>query len=343
MKQRDDRNSSNAGMAVKHGPGILTISLDFELYWGVRDKRTLASYSQNLAGVHQAIPQILALFDKHGIHATWATVGLLFCRDAHEAITRYAPDTRPNYESANLSPYAYLQNGQNLDAKYHFAPELIDLIASHAHQEIATHTFSHYYCLEKGQTLEAFKADVEAAKVLARERNLETCSIVFPRNQWNQDYLSALNELGIKCYRGNERSWAYRAVENEEQSLLRRAGRLVDTYLNLCGHQTYPLIDQNPYMPYNFPSSRLLRAYKKRLAPLEGLRLRRIRKSMLHAAKNGEIFHLWWHPHNFGVDIRENMKFLAKVLQEFERLHSSYGMQSANMAELYRLKKSAYE
>ncbi len=317
---------------MKYGRGTLTISIDFELYWGVRDKRTLASYRENLAGAHQAIPKILDLFDTHGIHATWATVGLLFCKNATEAMTRYAPDILPQYETAHLSPYTYLQNNQNLETKYHFAPELIERIASHAHQEIATHTFSHYYCLEEGQTPETFKADIEAAKKLAKEKNLEICSIVFPRNQWNQDYLSVLNDLGIRCYRGNEKSWFYQAVENKGQNLLRRAGRLVDAYFNLCGHQTYPLIDQSSNTPYNFPSSRLLRAYSKRLAPLEGLRLRRIQKSMLYAARNNEIFHLWWHPHNFGVDISQNMKFLGNVLQE-----------SLNMAELYRLKESAYE
>ena len=38
-----------------------------------------------------------------------------------------------------------------------------------------------------------------------------------------------------------------------------------------------------------------------------------------------EIFHLWWHPRNFGVNLAENLRFLNEiiahfmVLREFER------------------------
>ena len=59
-------------------PGTLIASLDFELYWGVRDVKTVAQYRENLLGVRRAIPALLAFFADYGIHATWATVGFLF-------------------------------------------------------------------------------------------------------------------------------------------------------------------------------------------------------------------------------------------------------------------------
>jgi 5-carboxymethyl-2-hydroxymuconic-semialdehyde dehydrogenase len=43
------------------------------------------------------------------------------------------------------------------------------MIDGRAHQEIATHTFCHYYCLEDGQTAAAFAADLAAAVAAARE------------------------------------------------------------------------------------------------------------------------------------------------------------------------------
>ena len=58
--------------------GKFVISLDFELIWGVRDKRTIQSYGENLRGVHQAIPRLLNLFDQYKIKGTFATVGFLF-------------------------------------------------------------------------------------------------------------------------------------------------------------------------------------------------------------------------------------------------------------------------
>ena len=58
--------------------GKFIVSLDFELFWGMQDCVDLAEYEANILGGRKAIPKILALFRKHGIHATWATVGFLF-------------------------------------------------------------------------------------------------------------------------------------------------------------------------------------------------------------------------------------------------------------------------
>ena len=56
----------------------LIVSLDYELFWGLQDAWTLEEYEQNLLGVREVVPKMLKLFEKHGIHATWAAVGFLF-------------------------------------------------------------------------------------------------------------------------------------------------------------------------------------------------------------------------------------------------------------------------
>lgn len=56
----------------------------------------------------------------------------------------------------------------------------------------------------------------------------------------------------------------------------------------------------------------MLRPYSPRLSFLEGLRLRRIRHEMVHAAKKGELYHLWWHPYNFGANWRRTL-FSSKM------------------------------
>src|SRR5271170_2820266 len=85
--------------------GGLVISLDFELHWGVRDHRTVDQYRQNLLGVRQAVPAMLDLFARYGLHATWATVGFLFCRNIEE-LTSAIPDELPRYRESCLNPYA---------------------------------------------------------------------------------------------------------------------------------------------------------------------------------------------------------------------------------------------
>ena len=55
---------------------------------------------------------------------------------------------------------------------------------------------------------------------------------------------------------------------------------------------------------------------------------------MAHAAKQGEVFHLWWHPHNFGAHTEENLMTLRLICKHYEHLHNKYGMESIFMKEL---------
>jgi hypothetical protein len=205
---------------------------------------------------------------------------------------------------------------------------------SYDNQEIGTHTFSHYYCLEKGQTLETFRQDLRAAIEIGRDKNLEIRSLVFPGNQFNPLYMPVLSELGIKCYRGNQSGFFYTALKENDAGKFVRVCRLLDTYLNISGYHTYDLADLTQSKPYNVPSGRFLRPYSKMLKILENQRLQRITASMSHAAKHGRLFHLWWHPHNFGLNTAENLAFLKKILEHFKILQQETGMRSLNMGEM---------
>lgn len=313
--------------------GVFTVSLDFELYWGLRDKETIEQYGSSLRGVRKAVPKMLRLFSDNGIHATWATVGFLFFKNSDE-LKQHVPRSLPQYRDGNLSPYKYTDNCHDIDPIYHFAPELIDLIRQYNGQELGTHTFSHYYCLAEGQTSANFHDDIVSAIRVAQGRGISVKTLVFPRNQWNPDYLPLLIQLGIECYRGNEFSRIYRASNGNGRTKYKRALRLMDTYFNLTGHNVYDLKDCKKEKPFDFPSSRFLRPYTKRLAFLDRLKLNRITRSMSYAAANNKIFHLWWHPHNFGVNTRKNIDFLGRIVRHYGGLKAKYGMASLNMSEL---------
>lgn len=319
-------------------PGAFVISLDFELFWGMRDKRTIEGYGRNILGVRQALPRMLDAFDAHGVKATFATVGLLFF-DRKEDLLRALPALRPTYTNTHLSPYNGHMDDVGADEArdpYHFGASLIREIQKHPAHEIACHTFSHYYCLEPGQTEEQFAADLEAAHGAARRFGIELKSFVFPRNQYNQRYLTVCAKHGITAYRGNERSWLYQGRNKEEESQFRRALRLLDTWLNLSGHNCHPLPRSGDALPLDLPSSRYLRPYNPKYAMLDGLKLRRITRAMDHAARTGALLHLWWHPHNFGRDLEQNMAMLEKILAHFDKLHREHGFRSFTMNELAR-------
>lgn len=312
--------------------GILIISLDFELYWGVRDKRHVSDYSQQLKAVHDIVPRLLTLFKKYDIHASWATVGLLFAHDKNEALSE-TPLLKPTYNEPKLNPYHEFDNDL-LESPYYFAPSLIEQIKKTPHQEIASHTFSHYYCLEEGQTPDQFNADLMAAQSIAK-KHTKLQSLVFPRNQYNQTYLDTAADCGFKTFRGNERSIIHRPRNQQQLSLAIRGTRLLDSYLPLSGHNTYDL-PPTSILPINLASSCFYRSYSHRLRHFEWLKHKRIHSSLKFAAKHHKIYHLWWHPHNFGQHMDKNFSQLESLFKYFRELQQSYGMTSMNMGEMYK-------
>lgn len=320
--------------------GIFTISLDFELYWGMRDVISTVQYADNMRGVPDAIDELLKNFHKYDIHSTWAIVGFLYFSSIEE-LKNNMPEKKPKYKNEQLDLYRYIETHDSLEPAYHFAADVIGKIDNYKNQEIGTHTFSHYYCLENGQTKDEFYADIAyAIKIAKKKTGKNIKSLVFPRNQWNEEYLPILSSLGILCYRGNEKSWIYDAANEEKKtSLTRRIFRLLDSYYNFTGHNTYSLQELSSKQIFNIPASRFLRPASQQFNVLEKIRLRRIKKSMTYAAKNNQLFHLWWHPHNFGKDIESNMAFLEKILEHYKELSVNYNMQSLNMGEVASLLK----
>ena len=220
----------------------LVISLDFELMWGVHDHADRDSYGANILGGRLAIPKILALFERYAIRATWATVGFLFA-ESREDLLDFLPEApdRPRYADPRLSNYSYLDSvgKDEQEDPFHFGLSLIRQIAATPGQEIGTHTLSHYYCLESGQTVSAFESDLRTAIAVARRHNISLRSIVFPRNQFDVAHLAVCQRLGLTSYRGNPTPWAYRASNGAEQTAFRRALRLIDAHSNILGATTY--------------------------------------------------------------------------------------------------------
>ena len=317
--------------------GQFVISLDFEIMWGVRDKVTPTTYGKNLLGVQQVIPKTLALFKKFGIEATFATVGLLFFQNKKEMLSNL-PRHIPRYRNKILSPYGdYLdrQVGEDVTADpYHFAPHLVQAIKNAPNQEIGTHTFSHYYCLEEGQTVDDFREDLKAAIAIAKKRDIEITSIVFPRNQFNEDYLQVCKECGILVVRNNQNSWLYKVTSGTGNDFVRKISRFMDNYINLTGYHCYSSVSLSAFFPIRLPGSRFLRPHTPRLRLLETIRMKRIKNEMTYAAKNKLIYHLWWHPHNFGINQDKNFKFLEEILLHYNDLNKRYGFNSITMSNL---------
>lgn len=322
--------------------GTLVISLDFELFWGLWDQGfDREGYQGHIIGIQKAVPETLHLFKKFDVHATWAVVGFMFYRNKQELLAEMK--NASSIMQARMSLAKYIKELEHMQSEdpFHFAPSLIRLISSYPHQEIATHTYSHHYSLENKNT-HVFREDLKNALKVSRRNGHTVRSIVFPKNQINEEHLSICREHNISTYRGNESSWFYEISANERSKYIKRALRLLDTYVNISGHHTYT-VNRDNLLPINVPSSRQIKPYLKKLRMLEPLRLKRIKDGLTHAAKNGEVFHIWWHPHNFGANVEENMQSLREILAHYADLQTKYGMNSKTMNEVYQEKSKVVQ
>jgi peptidoglycan/xylan/chitin deacetylase (PgdA/CDA1 family) len=316
--------------------GSFIISLDFELHWGIFDSIPLSEYKTNLENVNEVIHRLLEIGRRYNIKYTFASVGFLFA-DSKEKLLKIKPKIEPNYSDSKLNSYSLFENigEREEDDNIHYASNLLKLIIKEKKHEVSSHTFSHYYCLEAGQTAEDFEEDTIASQEAARLLETSFTSIVFPKNQVNDAYLGICKRHGIVVYRGSEKSSIYNQNSFINNSIFKpfaRVLRLIDSYINLTGFNTYKVNTFRENGIINLPSSRFLRPFNSKLRIFENLKLRRILKSMRYAAKNNEIYHLWWHPHNFGSDIEQNFKNLEILLREYSKLNKSNNFSSVTMS-----------
>ncbi len=315
--------------------GYFIISLDLELFWGVVSSKTIEGYGDHILSVNQVVDDLLELFRQFGISATWATVGFLFHRDFEE-LKRALPRPFPRYENSSLSTYSLIENWKDTYAPYLFDSAIVERLRLDATQEIGSHTFSHLFSGAAGVTDRDFEADTESFNAAWKQQfnTPAPASFVFPRNQVTDSHLKILRKRGIKVYRGTENSEIFTGNE-----LHKRAVRFADSVGNFVGHHIYDLAairEQSRFGLLNLPSSRFLRPVSS-VPKINSLRLRRIKRSMTAAATQRKIYHLWWHPHNFGTRTSDNLEMLRKILEHFSLLRNQYGFENRSMVGMLQV------
>lgn len=310
--------------------GALVISLDFELVWGIFDHVVIADKVTYFNNTLLAIPQMLEVFQKNDIKVTWATVGMLF-NENWEEWKANIPQETPTYDRGILNPYTFgEQHRKSSYDNFFFAPKLIKDIQSVKGQEVGTHTYSHYYCLEKGQTLSQFEADIQQAVIMASKFDIELKSLVFPRNQFNKNYLEVCHKHQIETVRTNPDDWYWDTTKPD--TLFSKLARTGDAYLPL-GNKSYPKEKINRDIVVCQQASRFFRPQSS-IELLNKTRVNRIKNEIKQAAKKGEVYHLWWHPHNFGIDTANAISSLKDIIDTYAQCRETYGMQSLTMTQV---------
>lgn len=312
------------------------VSLDFELLWGMAGWSIdeVNTYMSHVEGARRALKGILDVLGRYGVKCTIGYVGGMNYTSVKD-FKQVKVEKKPNYKRSIFSSYNSLlpHIGKELPEELFFCKDLLMELKENNNVELGSHTFSHYYCLEVGQTVDEFEADIKVAVSEATQQGIQLRTIIFPRNQVSIEYLEVCTRYGFTHYRGNLETYLYHSEQTPARMSLRRVLRLADTYINLSGHNCFCKPEVIGGM-INVPGSRFYRPYSSALAMLEPLKVRRVKRSIEYAAKHGQIYHLWWHPHNFGLYTQKNLLQLEEICQFFKHMREKYGMESKFICEV---------
>jgi hypothetical protein len=160
---------------------------------------------------------------------------------------------------------------------------------------------------------ERLRADLQAARRTHERHGLGFTSFVFPRNQ--VAHLDLLAEAGVKVFRGADLGWH----ETARRRLGRTPGRaahLVEKLLPFAPAVVEPR--SHPCGLVELPGSMLLfgrDGLLRRLVRPE-ITLVKAKLGLRRAARDGRVFHLWFHPSNFYAQTEAQLRLLERILDE---------------------------
>jgi peptidoglycan/xylan/chitin deacetylase (PgdA/CDA1 family) len=308
---------------------IMTVSLDLELLWGLRDHIGPGHpYMRWLEGTRPAITRLLALFAEFQVSACWAAVGHLFYSRYDGENGKKHPDMpRPTGGAGTGDWYDQLPLGDYRTAPLWYGSDIIDEIkACPVAQEIGCHTFSHVDATDPGVGRELFRAELRKCLALAEAKQIRLRSLVFPRNR--VAYQDVLRDCGFVAYRARNSEWYWRMPAKP----LVLAGRVGSEWLGLpppVGHaRIVEGVAEIPHSMFFAPFWAVGKYIPERCRVVQAVR------GMNKAVRHGGIFHLYSHPHNFGHHTDKMLNALRRILEHAARLRDRGELQILPMGEI---------
>lgn len=283
---------------IKKGEPVFIISLDFELGWGFishPEHKALRLLRNDPKCGRGAVDQLLSLFQRYNIPATWAAVGHLMLDESgrKEFISRELPQFRDGWIDWDF--YSQICN-----TPLYSAPDVIGrILSSSVAHEIGLHSFFHIPFSQCSK--EVAKLEVELGVNLACKHGIAPRSFVFPGNQVG--HLEALKERGIKIYRGN----IPRPCKGTSFLLARKAtGAMVKLKPPLVLPLQRDGIWEIPgSMSFDDPLLRFTL-------------LSRAKGGLERAIRDNKVFHIWMHPwslllhQSLAQDLEKLLAFVAE-------------------------------
>ena len=311
--------------------GVLVISIDLELAWGVFDLPDMAGFLPAIRQTREIVGELLSLFRRQRVSATWAIVGHLFLDRCQRQDGAIHPEiTRPHHP---WFPHDWFRDDPGADraaAPLWYGDDLVSAIQQATPpQENASHSFCHMLYGDPGCSREAATSDLREACRVARVHGIAPVSFVFPRDL--PGHLDVLAAHGFLCYRGRP-SWWFRRLRGRR---LVQAGHLLDDLLGLPPATVRPRLEDCGLV--NIPGSMLFRHARgiRRIIPASS-RVRKARAGIRRAVEGGEVFHLHFHPWNFGWNRGPLMVAFSRIVEAAAAERDAGRLEILSMGEVAR-------
>jgi hypothetical protein len=295
---------------IKFERGVFTISLDFELIWGTRDKYGIERFREACRIERETvIDRLLGLFVEFQMPATWCIVGHLMLDHCTCENGVKHKEVIPPQHSWCKDWFAHDPCSDEKSAPLFYGRTLVQKIQKcDVPQEIGSHTFSHVIFGDPGCSTDTARTELAACVRAAADLGIEMQSFVFARNSIG--HLELLRQNGFRIYRASEPQWYDRFPSGIMKRVMRFATVLA------ASDPPVVLPEEAGDGLWNVPASMLYFPMHgiRRFIPMH-LRVKRAIKGLDAAAFQKKIFHLWFHPTNMADHIETMFDGLRQILE----------------------------
>ena len=298
------RQTSQAGQFI--------ISLDCEGKWGMADKISSAHDVITHDALLKTYKDLVALFKKYKIKATFAFVGMFTLTEKERG--RYAELSRDVVCNGENWYKHYRLSQKAGETEGWFCPEAWDIVSQTDH-EIASHGFSHVPYSGGNVDRKDLAFDISAAMQVAKDKGQDIKTFIYPRNRIGHQDL--LREAGLLSYR------ELLPPKGKVKSLLSELNIIENSQKNMSAHGGLQRIPSGYFFNW--------RSGPRKYVPQRAT-LMRWKSILNHAAKTGDVAHLWLHPHNL-ITAPDTMNVLKDVVHYAAKLQDAGQMQSVTQLD----------
>lgn len=307
--------------------GVFVLSLDTELAWGCCfDKSKLKQNTPYFIKARENISALLNLLERYNISATWAVVGHLFLSSCQPVNGVKHPEiVRPKYswfhgDWFDCDPCSSIES----DPVW-YGRDIVETIKNcKIPQEIGCHTFSHIIVDDPGCSQHCFNSELKLCRDLADGLGIDLKSFVFPKNK--SKYLDSLAANSFIAYRGEKQYW-YR----KPPALLQYIAYAIDRFLLFTPPVSSPTKEACWNIEESYFWGHCDGAWK--FLPIT-YRVKQAKMGIDKAARQAQVFHLWFHPFNLATAPNRLLKGLEEVFRYVNRIREESKIENLTMGAL---------